>query len=80
MYILSGDASLGVARQMVGDLQALRDDVAMVDGNDVAVRRTVALLRPADVVVALDLRRYDRWVVETAKAAKRRDVWMLALK
>src|SRR6476620_1833059 len=44
VYVLSGDASKGVATQFVGDLGALRAGVVMVDGNDVAVRRTVALM------------------------------------
>ena len=50
-----------------------------MDRLDAAVRRTgagrfhltcfVALLDPGDVVVAMDLRRYERWVVAAAKAA-----------
>jgi hypothetical protein len=42
-----------VAQQWVGELRSLRDDVAMIDGNDVAVRRAVAWLRPGDTVVAV---------------------------
>ena len=79
VFVLSGDASLGVARQMVGELQSLRDDVALIDGNDVAVRRAIALLRSSDVVVAIDLRRYDRWVVDAAAAARQRGVWTAAI-
>jgi len=77
--VLSGDASLGVARQFVGDMQALRDDVQLLDGNDVAVRRSLALLREGDVVVAIDLRRYDRWVVEGAEAARSAGAWLVAI-
>jgi len=79
VFVLSGDASLGVPRQMVGELQSLRDDVALIDGNDVAVRRAIALLRSSDVVVAIDLRRYDRWVVDAAAAARQRGVWTAAI-
>jgi DNA-binding MurR/RpiR family transcriptional regulator len=79
VYVLSGDASRGVAIQFTGDLSALRDKVTLIDGNDVAVRRIVALLRSTDVVVTIDLRRYDSWVVDAARDAGHRGVWMLAI-
>ena len=79
VFVLSGDASRGVAMQFVGDLGALRDDVALIDGNDIAVRRSVALLRADDVLVTIDLRRYDRWVVDAARGATAHGVWTLAV-
>ena len=79
VFVLSGDASAGVARQMVGDLRALRDDVTLIDGNEVAVRRTIALLRPTDTLITLDLRRYDRWVVDAAKQARGSGAWCAAV-
>jgi DNA-binding MurR/RpiR family transcriptional regulator len=79
VFLLSGDASLGVTQQWAGELRALRDDVAMIDGNDVAVRRAVALLHPGDTVVAVDLRRYDKWVVDAARDARERGVWLAAV-
>ncbi|MCB0980618.1 MAG: MurR/RpiR family transcriptional regulator, partial [Ilumatobacter sp.] len=79
VLVLSGDASLGVARQLVGDLCSLRDGVTVVDGNDVAVRRAVALARQGDVLMVLDLRRYDRWVIDAAKAARQNGVWIVAV-
>lgn len=77
--VVSGDASSGVARQLVGDLRSLRPGVDLVEGNEVEVRRAVALLGPADTVVALDLRRYDRWAVEAVRAARERAGWILAV-
>ncbi|MEQ1701605.1 MAG: MurR/RpiR family transcriptional regulator [Ilumatobacteraceae bacterium] len=79
VYVLSGDASLGVARQFVADLYSLRADVFLLEGNEVAVRRTVALLHRDDVIVTIDLRRYDRWVIEAARAAQTNGVWGLAI-
>lgn len=79
VFVLSGDASLGVAHQVVGELQALRDGVQLIVGNDVAVRRTVALLRESDVLLLIDLRRYDRWLVDAAKAGRARGVWCAAI-
>jgi DNA-binding MurR/RpiR family transcriptional regulator len=79
VFVLSGDASLGVARQFVAELHVLRDDVCLIEGNDVAVRRAVSLLRPTDVLVAIDLRRYDRWVIDTAREARSQGVWCTAI-
>jgi DNA-binding MurR/RpiR family transcriptional regulator len=79
IFVLSGDASRGVALQFVGDLGSLRDDVALIDGNPIAVRRQAALLRAGDVLVALDLRRYERWVVDVAQTARAAGVWSVAL-
>jgi DNA-binding MurR/RpiR family transcriptional regulator len=79
IFVLSGDASRGVALQFVGDLGSLRDDVMLIDGNPIAVRRQAALLRAGDVLVALDLRRYERWVVDVAQTARAAGVWSVAL-
>ena len=79
VHVLSGDASLGVALQFVGDLAALRPQVAIIDGNDVAVRRTVALMEETDVLVTLDLRRYDRWLVDAARTAAKAGVWTVSI-
>jgi len=79
VLVLSGDASTGVARQMVGELQALRDGVALLDGNEVAVRRTVAQSGSGDVLLVIDLRRYDQWVVDVTEAARRDGMWCAAI-
>ena len=79
VFVLSGDASKGVAAQFVGDLDALRANVMMVSGNDVAVQRTVALMEKGDVLVTIDLRRYDRWLVEAARRAAEAGVWTVSI-
>ncbi len=79
VFVLSGDASLGVARQMVADLQALRDDVHLLEGNDVAIRRAVAQLLATDVLITVDLRRYDRWVIDAARDARSGGAWSAAI-
>jgi DNA-binding MurR/RpiR family transcriptional regulator len=79
VFVLSGDASTGVARQLVAELGVLRDEAGLIEGNDVAVRRTISQLRPTDVVVAIDLRRYDRWVIDATRHARERGVWCAAI-
>ncbi|MFM7045227.1 MAG: MurR/RpiR family transcriptional regulator [Ilumatobacteraceae bacterium] len=77
--VLTGDASTGVAQQIAADLGALRPAVELLSGNEVAVQRAVALLGPHDAVLAIDLRRYDRWVVDAARRLRDRGAWMLAI-
>jgi DNA-binding MurR/RpiR family transcriptional regulator len=70
IFILSGDASAGAAAVFAGELGLLRDGVACVNGSAVRVEAALAGAGPADVLVVIDLSRYDREVVEaTGRAA-----------
>ena len=77
--VLSGEASQGIARQLVGELGLLRGGVDLLGGTEVAVVRSVALLDRGDTCLVLDLRRYDRWLLEAARQAGVRGVTILAL-
>jgi DNA-binding MurR/RpiR family transcriptional regulator len=79
VLVLSGAASRGVALQFVIDLAQLRGGVSLLDGNDVDVMRALAMAGDAPTVVAIDIRRYDRWVVDTLGAARGRRAWIVAL-
>ncbi|MEY4175508.1 MAG: hypothetical protein RI900_2673 [Actinomycetota bacterium] len=76
--VLTGDASAGVARQFAGDLDALRGRVQLLDGSAVATGRSLSEYGPDDALVAIDLRRYDRDVVDAVTLAARRGVWVSA--
>lgn len=67
VVVISGDASRGVAIQFTSDLQHLRPNVELLDGNPVAVGRRLALADRDDVVLALDLRRYDAWLLDSVE-------------
>jgi DNA-binding MurR/RpiR family transcriptional regulator len=45
----------------------LRDHVALVGGTPVRVSRLVSRVAPGDVVVAIDHRRYERWVLDASR-------------
>lgn len=62
--ILSGSASRGVATQFEHDVLHLRPDVVAISGSQVDVLQALALCSANTVIVALDLRRYERWLVE----------------
>ena len=79
VLVLSGAASRGVALQFVDDLEQLRPAVRLLDGNEVDVLRTLAL-SPADVtLVVVDLRRYERWLLDALGRARSRGAWVVAL-
>ena len=92
--ILAGEAEAGVGAMLATGLGMLRPDVALVEGSDVAVARQLAQARaptaagrpPAGarrntlVLVAIDLRRYERWVVEhTLRAVEGQGAEVIAL-
>ena len=62
--VVAGDAEAGVGAMLASALALVREDVAEVGGSDVAVARRLAGTGSETVVVAIDLRRYERWVVE----------------
>jgi DNA-binding MurR/RpiR family transcriptional regulator len=77
--VLSGEASRGIAAHAVGELALLRDGVELVTGTEVAVVRSIALLGQGDTCLVVDLRRYDRWVLEAARRAGERGTTLIAL-
>lgn len=79
VLVLSGVASQGVALQFLGDLRALRANCELLAGSTVEVGRTLALAGQDATVVAIDLRRYERWVVDALAVARRRDAWTAVL-
>jgi DNA-binding MurR/RpiR family transcriptional regulator len=64
VLVVAGDAEAGVGAMLASSLDLVRDGVAQVGGSDVAVARRMAGCGPDTVVVAIDLRRYERWVVD----------------
>ena len=70
VLVLSGAASRGVALQFVIDLGQLRPGVSLLDGNEVDVLRMLALAGGSPTIVAVDVHRYDRWLVETLRVVR----------
>ena len=79
VLVLSGDASSGVASLFADELSMLRPGVGLVGGSEVRVARLLADAGPADVVVVLDLARYDRAVLDAAGRAAGRGAALVAL-
>lgn len=73
--VVSGDASAGVARQFVSQLHQLRPGVSLAGGSDVEIRRDLAVLDDNATLIFIDLRRYERWVLEAHKVIAHRGMW-----
>jgi DNA-binding MurR/RpiR family transcriptional regulator len=66
VHVLAGEFSRGVGQLFVTQLDLLRDHVDLVHGTPVRVSRQIASVAKDDIVVAIDHRRYERWVLEAA--------------
>lgn len=77
--VLAGEAGAGIAGHAGDELRMLRPGVEVVVGTPVAVGQSLARLVPGDVVLALDLRRYDRWLLEAVGHAVGEGVELVAL-
>lgn len=78
-FVLSGDATYGVAHVFASELSLLRPGVELVHGSPIGVARSLADAAPTDVGIVIDLTRYERWVVEATKGLARRDVALVAV-
>ena len=79
VLVVSGDASNGVARQFIGQLGQLRPGVTLVEGSEVAVRGAIAVADPGSTALIVDLRRYERWVLEAHRLLIERGVWTVGI-
>jgi DNA-binding MurR/RpiR family transcriptional regulator len=79
VLVLSGDASSGVAALLAAELSMLRPGVVAVGGSEVRVARLLADVGRGDVVVVIDLARYDRAVLDAAGRAGERGAALVAL-
>ena len=62
--VLAGSAQAGIGALFGDALDLLRTDVEVVSGSPVSVTRALAHTREGDVLAAIDLRRYERWVLD----------------
>jgi DNA-binding MurR/RpiR family transcriptional regulator len=69
VLVVAGDAEAGIGAMLVAGLDLVRDGVAQVGGSDAAVARQLAAVDGATVVVGIDVRRYERWVVDAVGRA-----------
>jgi DNA-binding MurR/RpiR family transcriptional regulator len=79
IVVLPSDACRGVGIQYTNELSFLRPNVELLDGNPVTVGRRLALGDNQDVIVAMDIRRYDNWLIETVQRFAAADASVISL-
>lgn len=79
VHVLAGDAEAGIGAFLSDALDLLRPGVRRVGGSPPTVARHLAHARSGDVLVAVDLRRYERWVLDAVAQAKGRGVVIIAI-
>ena len=72
VWLLAGEATAGIASTIAANLDLLRAGVATITGTPLAVARQVERVGRGDVVLVLEVRRYERWVVDALDAARDR--------
>ncbi|MEY2404648.1 MAG: hypothetical protein QOD38_2199 [Acidimicrobiaceae bacterium] len=79
VIVLPGSASFGVGYHLADQLGLLRDGVALAWGAPAPVTAALAALKRTDVVVAIDVRRYDVTVLDGAALSTKRGVPLIAI-
>lgn len=69
VWVLPGDVTEPVGSTLALRLAQLRSEVTLVGGSAVAAARVLAGLEPGDTLVAIDIRRYETWLVELTRWA-----------
>lgn len=77
--VLAGEAAIGIGAQLARDLAALRPDVVHLSGSEVAVAAYMAQLAEGDLLIVIDLRRYERWLLDTVTQARARGLRLVVL-
>ncbi|MCU1380834.1 MAG: hypothetical protein JWN29_3817 [Acidimicrobiales bacterium] len=69
IHVVAGEAAVGIAHVLAEQLAMLRDGVIVLGGSPVRVAGQLANAAAGDVAVVIDLRRYDRWLVDAVGVA-----------
>jgi DNA-binding MurR/RpiR family transcriptional regulator len=79
VFVLAGEIARGVGVALVTQLDLLRDGVVALGGSPVRVARQLADVHPTDVVVVIEHRRYERWLLDALERVRAADARVIAL-
>src|SRR5581483_5623900 len=65
VLVLSGESTRAAAKILATGLDELRPGVTLLEGSEVAAARQLARSTGGHVLVAVELRRYEKWVLRT---------------
>jgi DNA-binding MurR/RpiR family transcriptional regulator len=79
VLVVAGDAERGIGTTVADQLLQLRDGVEVLDGSPPRVTARVAVAGPSDTVLAIDVRRYDTWLLEAVDGLRAAGAELVAL-
>jgi DNA-binding MurR/RpiR family transcriptional regulator len=79
VWILPGDVTTPVGEALAGQLSQLRERVELLVGSEVNIGRRLAGLVEGDTLLAIDIRRYERWLISLVHLAAERGAVVTAL-
>ncbi len=79
VWVLPGDVTEPVGSTLAIRLAQLRARVTLLGGSGVAAARSLAGLEAGDTLVAIDIRRYESWLVELTRWATDAGAVLIAL-
>lgn len=79
VFVLASTMSGPVGTALASQLDLLRDGVVAIGGSPLQVARDLVRVQPDDVVVAIDVRRYERWVLDALERVHGRGARVIAL-
>lgn len=79
VWVLPGDATFPIGLSVAVPLSQLRDGVTLLQGSELAAGRMLGGMKAGDVFVVVDLRRYERWLVDLARWAAGEDAVLVAI-
>jgi len=79
VFVLAGEIARGAGVALVTQLDLLRDRIVALGGSPVRVARQLAELEAGDVVVVIEHRRYERWLLDVLERARDAGAVVVAL-
>jgi DNA-binding MurR/RpiR family transcriptional regulator len=79
VWVLPGDTTAPVGETLAIALSQLRDGVTLLAGPGISAGRMLGGLRTGDTLVVIDLRRYERWLVDLTRWALTEGAVIVAL-
>ncbi len=79
IFVLPGEMTFPAGQILAGHLSQLRDGVTLLHGSEVAASRHLGTLDPGDILIAIDMRRYERWVLTVLRWCVDRGATVIAI-
>lgn len=79
VWVFAGTETGPIGTVLANQLVQLREGVTLLAGSEVMVSRSLAGLQPGDLLVAVDIHRYERTLVSIVRWAQRRGADVIAL-